>query len=94
MTHDQITNTFRKEKGRLLNFIRKYLSLEEAEDVLQDVFLQLSVGIDQVRSVESISSWLFKVAMNKIIDLKRKKKPEHLGNVKFKSNEDGEVLWL
>lgn len=94
MTNEQVADTYKKEQKRLLNFVRKYLPLAEAEDVLHDVFLQLSLGIGQLRSVESISSWLFKTAMNRIIDLKRKKKPELLENVKSVKNNDGEVLWL
>jgi len=82
MTSKQVAKTYRKEQKRLLNYVRRFLLLEEAEDVLQNVFIQLFVGYAQLRSIESISSWSFKAAMNRIIDLKRKKKPELLEDMK------------
>lgn len=65
--------TFLKEKGRLLGFIRKRVSnLEEAEDILQDVFYQFIVGYDTIESLDRVTSWLFSVARFKIIDRYRK----------------------
>src|SRR5688572_20573701 len=65
--------TFLKEKDRLLGFIRNRVSSsEEAEDILQDVFYQFVAGFDTIESVDRITSWLFSVARNKIIDRYRK----------------------
>ncbi|MFN3840904.1 MAG: RNA polymerase sigma factor [Cyclobacteriaceae bacterium] len=65
--------TFKKERGRLLNFIRnRVASLEEAEDILQDVFFQFIVGFETIESFERVTSWLFSVARNKIIDRYRR----------------------
>ena len=65
--------TFLREKGRLLNFIRSRVSsLEEAEDILQDVFYQFIAGYDSIESLDRVTSWLFSVARNKIIDRYRR----------------------
>ena len=65
--------TFRKEKGKLLNFIRgKVASVEEAEDILQDVFYQFVAGFESIDSLDRITSWLYSVARNKIIDRYRR----------------------
>jgi RNA polymerase sigma factor (sigma-70 family) len=65
--------TFRKEKGRLLSFIRNRVSsTEEAEDILQDVFYQFVSGFEAIGSIERIPSWLYSVARNKIIDRYRR----------------------
>lgn len=65
--------TFLREKGRLLNFIRNRVSsLEEAEDILQDVFYQFIAGYDSIESLDRVTSWLFSVARNKIIDRYRR----------------------
>ncbi|MDQ2656309.1 MAG: RNA polymerase sigma factor [Bacteroidota bacterium] len=65
--------TFLKEKDRLLSFIRNRVSsLEEAEDILQDVFFQFVAGYDTIESLDRVTSWLFSVARNKIIDRYRK----------------------
>jgi len=65
--------TFRKERGRLLNFIRgRVSSAEEAEDILQDVFYQFVAGFEAIDSIDRVTSWLYSVARNKIIDRYRR----------------------
>ncbi|MEO8470731.1 MAG: RNA polymerase sigma factor [Chryseolinea sp.] len=65
--------TFLKEKDRLLGFIRNRVSsIEEAEDILQDVFYQFVAGYDTIESLDRVTSWLFSVARNKIIDRYRR----------------------
>jgi len=65
--------TFLKEKDRLLSFIRNRVSsTEEAEDILQDVFYQFVAGYDTIESLDRVTSWLFSVARNKIIDRYRR----------------------
>ena len=65
--------TFLREKDRLLSFIRNRVSsVEEAEDILQDVFYQFVVGFETIESLDKVTSWLFSVARNKIIDRYRK----------------------
>jgi RNA polymerase sigma factor (sigma-70 family) len=65
--------TFLKEKDRLLSFIRNRVSsVEEAEDILQDVFYQFVAGFDGIESFDRVTSWLFSVARNKIIDRYRR----------------------
>lgn len=65
--------TFLKEKDRLLSFIRNRVSsLEEAEDILQDVFYQFVAGFESIESIDRVTSWLFSVARNKIIDRYRR----------------------
>lgn len=65
--------TFRKERGKLLNFIRGRVgSAEEAEDILQDVFYQFVAGFEAIESLDRITSWLYSVARNKIIDRYRR----------------------
>lgn len=84
--------TFLREKDRLLSFIRNRVpSLEEAEDILQDVFYQFIAGYESIESIERIPSWLFSVARNKIIDRYRRErvrpKKAELGNT-ASSDED------
>lgn len=65
--------TFLNEKDRLLSFIRNRVSTsEEAEDILQDVFYQFIAGFDTIESLDRVTSWLFSVARNKIIDRYRR----------------------
>ena len=92
---EKIAQIVSKEKGRLLNFIRQRTpNLEDAEDILQDVFYELVESYRLMKPVEQLASWLFTVARNKITDLYRKKKPDLLDDkVQVNDNED-EPLWL
>jgi RNA polymerase sigma factor (sigma-70 family) len=66
-------NTFLKEKDKLLGFIRSRVSnTEEAEDILQDVFVQFVAGFESIESLDRVTSWLYSVARNKIIDRYRR----------------------
>ncbi|MDX2305899.1 MAG: RNA polymerase sigma factor [Microscillaceae bacterium] len=70
-----IEQTIYQEKNRLFSFIRQRVpKLEDAEDILQDVFYQLIAAYESIESLEKTSSWLFTVARNKITDRYRKKK--------------------
>jgi RNA polymerase sigma factor (sigma-70 family) len=58
---------------RLAGFIRRRVpSDEDAEDILQDVWLQLA-GVVDLDPIERLSAWLFRVARNRITDKYRKK---------------------
>lgn len=66
-------NTFLREKDKLLGFIRNRVSSsEEAEDILQDVFYQFVAGFETIESLDRVTSWLYSVARNKIIDRYRR----------------------
>jgi RNA polymerase sigma factor (sigma-70 family) len=66
-------NTFLREKDKLLGFIRSRVStVEEAEDILQDVFYQFVSGFEAIESIDRVTSWLYSVARNKIIDRYRR----------------------
>jgi RNA polymerase sigma factor (sigma-70 family) len=74
-----VEQAYRFERKRLLGFIRRRVRTEEdAEDILQDVFYQLLSGYSVTEPIEKLTSWLFTVAKNKIIDWYRKRKPEPL----------------
>jgi len=72
-----ITDIVREYTSRLSGFIRKRVSrLEDAEDILQEVFIQLSEADRLMKPIDELTAWLFTVARNRITDLYRKKKPE------------------
>lgn len=70
--NNNITQTFKKLSNRLFSFIKQRVnSKEDAEDILQDVFYQFAGNTEPI---EQASSWLYKVARNKITDSYRKHK--------------------
>jgi RNA polymerase sigma factor (sigma-70 family) len=73
---EKIGTVYKDERKRLLGYIRNRVPENvEAEDILQDVFYQLTLGFRDIRRIENLTAWLYKVADNLIIDLFRKKKP-------------------
>ena len=73
-----IADVVRRERSRLLNFIRRRVSdPNDAEDVLQDVFYKLVEANRLLMPIDHVASWLFRVARNRIIDRFREKKPEN-----------------
>ncbi len=89
--------TFLKEKDRLLSFIRNRVSTsEEAEDILQDVFYQFVAGFDTIESLDRVTSWLFSVARNKIIDRYRREsaRPRRMEFTLQAGNDDDTALTL
>src|SRR3954470_22259410 len=84
-----ITQTINAYSKRLLGFIRKRVKNEaDAEDILQDVFYQF---IGNTQPIDQVTSWLFTVARNKIIDRKRKHKPDLLEDIY--PDKDGELTF-
>ena len=70
-----IEQTVRTERKRLFDFIQKRVRNEaDAEDILQDVFYQLVTSYSVTEPVEKLTSWLFTVARNKVIDWYRKRR--------------------
>ena len=85
----QLEETIKKEKGRLFNFIRKTVKrTEDAEDIAQDVFLQLTKALNDSQSIESVTSWIYRVAKNKIIDKYRKKSTLSFSDVRTEDDEE------
>lgn len=84
---EQIGKTFTEEHDRLLGYIRKRIPENyEAEDILQDVFYQLTRGFNELSRIENLTSWIYTVANNRIIDGYRKKKNLRLESISQKSN--------
>lgn len=75
--NEGIADVVRRERSRLLNFIRRRVpDPADAEDVLQDVFYRLVEANRLLMPIDHVTSWLFRVARNRIIDLVRKRTPE------------------
>jgi RNA polymerase sigma factor (sigma-70 family) len=88
-----LSDLITRERSRLLNFIRKRVDDEgDAEDILQDVFYELTEAYRLMKPIEQAGAWLYRVARNRIIDRFRKKKPESVNG--GADNEGEESLRL
>jgi RNA polymerase sigma factor (sigma-70 family) len=70
--------------------------LEDAEDILQDVFYQFIAGYDTIESIERVTSWLFSFARNKIIDRYRRDsaRPRKADLESLSIDDDGAPMML
>nr|MBK9650903.1 RNA polymerase sigma factor [Bacteroidota bacterium] len=83
-----ITNTVQQFGNKLFGFIRgKVKSNEDAEDILQDVWFQLS-NFSNVDELENMSAWLYSVARNKVTDKYRKKTIDSLEDYTYQTDDD------
>ena len=84
MAFDQdrrISEIVERERTPLRNFIRQRVGdPRDVEDILQDVFYELVQANRLLMPIDHVTSWLFRVARNRIIDLFRKKRPESAGD--------------
>jgi len=88
---DKIGTVYKEERKRLLGYIRNRIPDRiDAEDILQDVFYQLTIGFRDIRRIENLTAWLYRVADNRITDLFRKKRPASISySTNAKDDEDG-----
>jgi RNA polymerase sigma factor (sigma-70 family) len=70
-----IAEALERDQPRLRSFIRKrVLDMSDAEDVLQDVFYELTATYRMMKPVEQVTAWLYRVARNRIADLFRRQR--------------------
>ena len=91
-TRSGILETVKQYGTRLYRFIRGRVENDaDAEDILQDVWYQLS-NISEQSSIEQLSGWLYRVARNKITDRQRRKKELSLDELVYGDmDENGEM---
>ena len=88
-----LTGVVKDWGGRLFHFIRRRVgSDEDAEDVMQDVWQQLSAQ-PEIEAIGQLSSWLYEVARNRIVDRSRKSRELLVDDVAPR-DADGESLGL
>jgi RNA polymerase sigma-70 factor (ECF subfamily) len=74
--HMNVTEFLVKEYGNLLNYIRRRLneaSWIDAEDVIQDVAVNLFSYADISRPIENLSAYVYTALKNRIVDIHRKR---------------------
>jgi RNA polymerase sigma factor (sigma-70 family) len=88
----QIENLFRRDRSKLVGFIRERVrSREEAEDILQDVFANVLAAASEVTEpIENLGAWVFTAIRNRIIDSYRKKRPQTFTDTIY-SDDEGDI---
>jgi len=94
--NDSIGEVIQDNGKRLFDFIRNRVrEEEEAEDIFQDVMIELTQSYRMMQPIEKMAAWLFRVARNKITDKYRKKKAVLLDDqFSFRGNDEDEPLYV
>src|SRR5258705_2013506 len=87
---ERITAAIERDGRRLRRWIRRNVAdREDVEDILQDVFVELVQAHRLLKPIEDMGAWLLRVARNRIVDLRRKKKPEALADQVHGMQDEG-----
>jgi RNA polymerase sigma factor (sigma-70 family) len=85
--NQRLSEAIERERRRLLHFIRKRVDDEgDAEDILQEVFYELTEAYRLMKPIEQVGAWLFRVARNRIVDRFRKR-PAAGGDISLSAND-------
>ena len=67
----QLVDRFHKDVFRMVYY--RIYSPMDAEDLTQEIFMQMSKSLSSLKDAGSIRSWLFRIALNRVRDFRRKK---------------------
>ena len=71
----EVETIYIRFNAALLAYIKsKVCSREDAEDILQNVFIKISTHINSLHDTKKLTSWVYKIARNSIIDYYRTNK--------------------
>lgn len=74
----EINHIWKEYKDQLLDFIRKRVkNADEADDILQEVFIKILSKIDTLKDSDKLKSWLYQITRNTIIDHYREQQKEN-----------------
>ncbi len=72
---DAVVEFYKASSPKLLRYLRKKLpTQEDAEELLNDIFLAAIDELPFFEEKSTVNTWLFKIARNKIVDFYRKRK--------------------
>jgi len=58
----------------LLAYVRRRVgTLDDAEDILQDVFVRIHANLERLDNAHSVTAWVYRIARNAVTDYHRKK---------------------
>ncbi|MBK8627908.1 MAG: sigma-70 family RNA polymerase sigma factor [Saprospiraceae bacterium] len=84
-----VSQAINKLGKQLFSFIKNKVNIvEDAEDILQEVWYQFS-NLSNIDELENASAWLYAVSRNKITDFYRKRKTDNLEDYTYE-NEEGD----
>jgi RNA polymerase sigma-70 factor (ECF subfamily) len=65
MNYTEIYNNY---TPKILRYLNSTFSIEDSEDLLQEIFIKVYNSLHTFRSESSLNTWIYKIATNAIID--------------------------
>jgi len=85
--YEQLVNLFQEGIFRMVYY--RTHSTMDAEDITQDVFIQAFKHLSRLKGAEKFKSWLYSIAVNKVLDFHRKKRFRNLfGSLSDKESDE------
>lgn len=86
----------KQNQEKVRNICFRYVNnVDDADDIAQEVFIQVFESISHFREEAQISTWVYRIAVNKSLDFirskNRKKRFAQLTSI-FKSGEDEQII--
>jgi RNA polymerase sigma-70 factor (family 1) len=84
---------YEQYKNKVFNTVIGYLqNTEDAEEVTQDVFLEVHRSLDSFEGRSTLSTWIYRIAVNKSLDfLKSKNRKKRFAFISSLFNDAGEL---
>ncbi|MBK8053603.1 MAG: sigma-70 family RNA polymerase sigma factor [Saprospiraceae bacterium] len=85
--NNTVAQTINRFGKQLFSFIKNKVNIvEDAEDILQEVWYQFS-NLSNLDELENAGAWLYSVSRNRITDFYRKKKTDNLEDYTYEDEE-------
>jgi len=85
--YEQLVNLFQEGIFRMVYY--RTHSTMDAEDITQDIFIQAFKHLSRLKGTEKFKSWLYSIAVNKVLDFHRKKRFRNLfGSLSDKESDE------
>ncbi|HRZ42018.1 MAG TPA: RNA polymerase sigma factor [Bacteroidales bacterium] len=91
-TFRDLVNTW---QVKVINLSNAYLNdLEEAEDIAQDVFLEVLESIHRFRGDSSLATWIYRITVNKSLNRRKKLRRQSLFRIRQQQLSSREIVSL
>ena len=76
-TEQTVEQLWRGMHDRLETFVsRRTVSSQDAEDIVQDVFLRMHVAMQtEAATIDRVDAWMYRIARNAVVDGHRRRRP-------------------
>jgi RNA polymerase sigma-70 factor, ECF subfamily len=69
-----VVSFYKTFSPKIVRYLQKHLPQHEAQEILNDVFLEAVDAMPTLKKETNLSAWLYKIAHNKMVDYYRKQK--------------------